>query len=438
VEGILKFTRKTAAIVQRGDGWYGLSFTMRDREISDLTLVPAGLDELKGLFQQIPHCIAFEDKAGYLFQLKFPFADRRKIGMVIRGQLEEVMPFSIDDMVIDFEETGGGRVLAAGLPKSRLSEVVGERKMRAVSFHSLAAMKALRWFGIAPAHDFVFLDFDGDAVVIMAFKGGALKGLRQFFQNDSADGVAEALKEMLADVDFSPEAFIMVDNQANAARHKAALEQRLGITITVPSLKQALGDERVPEWMWAGVGAALIALYPGKEVNLSGERRALGSFAGRLGMYAVGGLAALSLIVCGLLYLDYFAKEQTLLALNGEPNRLYRLSFPKSPPVKDPARMFQEKIKALEREGGGGNTSSGGLGLFNEISARVGPDVDVKLSEFTSDEREFSISGTTISFGALEKIKSAVGGIEGLSGIELQSVDLAGGRQVKFKLRGKL
>ena len=78
------------------------------------------------------------------------------------------------------------------------------------------------------------------------------------------------------------------------------------------------------------------------------------------------------------------------------------------------------------------------LSILNEVSSKIGPDLDVKLNEFASDEKEFTVSGTTVSFASAEKIKAALEQVKGVSQVEMQSLDLAPGKQVRFKMRGKL
>jgi hypothetical protein len=72
------------------------------------------------------------------------------------------------------------------------------------------------------------------------------------------------------------------------------------------------------------------------------------------------------------------------------------------------------------------------------VSSRIPPELDIKLNEFSFDDKEFAISGTTISFAAVEKVKAGIEQIKGVSQVEAQNLELGPNKQVKFKLRGKL
>ncbi len=199
-----------------------------------------------------------------------------------------------------------------------------------------------------------------------------------------------------------------------------------------------LVDGEAPEWLWPGIGAGLISARPAGALNFTGVRHGLWFMSSKTAVRLSAALACLGLIVFGLFYLDYFFKERAYDYLSAEPLRLYRQAFPKSPPVKDAARMFREKARMLEKEPGSVSPGANPLAVLNEISAKIPAELDVKVNEFTADEKEFVVSGTTVSFGSVEKIKAAVEQIRGVSQVEVQNLELAANKQVKFKVRGKL
>jgi hypothetical protein len=433
--------RKTAsAIVQDQEGWYGLTLTATDREISDVKVHSGyNLDELKEMFDKEPCGVALDDAAGYLVNLNLPFKGRRKISLVIGGQLEEILPFPIEDMVVDFQELStDGAVLAAAVPRSVLPNIDGKRQIRTVSLHSLAALHALEWFKILPQENAVFLNCTGNSTVIMTFQRHRLVHLRHFFRSPQAGATISALKEIAEQTGLSDARYLMVGGE-DGPLEKELLQRALGITIELLTLDDYIIGENLRAQSWAGLGAALMALNPKGEINLSGERYRPFSGSSRLGLYVTGGLAGLSLLVLGLSSLDLYLKQRTYDYLSSEPNRIYRTAFPKAPPVKDVVRTFEERIGRLDREEGGARENEANpLVLLDEISGKIDPQVDVRLSEFVADDKEFAIAGTTVSFASIDKIRDALQRIKGASAIELQSVDMAPGGQVRFRFRGKL
>lgn len=434
--------RKAAAIVQQKGGWYGVTFTIRQKEIAGLRLTTGrSLQDLKGSVGEDGYGVGFDNGSAYLLSLAFPFTDRRKIRLVIANEVEERLPVTTEDMVVDFVESGRGRVLAGAMPRSLVGESFSDKRVRIVTIQSLAALYALRWFDVIVDRDFVFLHMNGSAVVVMAFKDDSLLYLRQFVHSPQSSSLHDAFAQIAEDRQFAPASYVMVADDVEGARVREYLEKTFRIAIEVPSLSRVLGREDAPDWLWAGVGTALLSAKPAGHLDLSGQKRQyafLPFLTARGGLYVSAGLALFSFLVCGLACADYYFKERTYQFLASEPSRIYRLSFPKSPPVRDPVRMFQEKIKALDREPGVAGAASNPLDVLNEVSGSIGADIDVKVSEFSADDKEFSFSGTTISFASAEKIKTSVEQIKGVTDVEMQNLELAANKQVKFKLRGKL
>jgi hypothetical protein len=432
--------KKTAsAIVQDGQGWYGLTLTVRESKISDLKIYPdRTLDQLKKMFAGQPCGVALDDAAGYLFNLTLPFTGRRKIKLVINSQLEEMLPFPVEDMVVDFQELGAnGTVLAAAVARSVVADVNGGRPGRNISVRSLAALHALRWFGLLPHQNLVFLNSIGNSVVIMALEMKRLVRLRHFFKSHGAAATISALQEIAETWGSTGVRYIMVC-EADSLPEKEAIERVLGISIEFLRLGDYIVGADLPAHYWAGVGAALMALNSKGEISLSGSRTQRVSGSKGLGIYVSGGLAGLSLLVLGISSLDFYLKQRTYDSLQREPNRIYRTAFPKAPPPKDAARAFEEKIRGLDSQESGTRVKVAPLQILEEISCALEPQVDVKLNEFTADGNEFTMAGTTVSFAALDKTKVALQQIKCANGVELQSVDMAPGAQVRFRFRGKL
>ena len=430
--------RRTGAIVQTKQGYVGVRFTLKDRAISAVQVYHGqSLAELRENFKDTPYGIALQDSLGYLFHLAFPFSGRRRIGMVIKGELDELLPFPVDDMVIDFRETAPGSVLVAAVPRTVASEANEDEGPRYVGLQSLSALYGLNWAGRLLPDDTVFVHFNDSAVVILGIKQGRPTLVRQFICGDDGGPFHQALGEVLQSPELHPRLCILVTETEEKAKWKDEIERIHNIKVEMPSLGESVGPSPIPSWLWSGFGAALLALSPKREINLAAKGRLALPGASKAAVWAMGGLAALSVLVWGLFYLNYGFKQAAWEYLDAQPAVIYKSVFPKSPQVKDVSRAFQERIRALERQSPGTNGLSA-LGLLRDLSSRIDPQIDVKINEFTMDEKEFTLSGTTVSFAALEKMKSAVEGLSGVTGLDLQNVELAANRQVRFKIRGKL
>ncbi|HAR96186.1 MAG TPA: hypothetical protein DCR97_09520 [Deltaproteobacteria bacterium] len=432
-------TKKTGAIVQIGQKYIGVSFALRNREISDVQVYESEtLSNLKEGLGGGPYGIALHNSSGYLFNLTFPFSGKRKISMVIRSEMEELLPFPTEDMVMDFRETSGGTVLAAAAPKMVLSEIGVFKNVRYIGLQSLSALYALKWAGRLPLKDYLFIHFNGDSVVILGIKDGEPAYLRQFICYEESDSFDQAIAEILAEPDYHPAMCVLVSDNEDAGSRKELIEKVHRIHVDIPSLHESVGTSALPPWLWSGLGAALLALSPKGEVNFAAERRAPLLGTGKIVFCALGCLAGVALLVWALFYLNYSLKQAAFNYLDSQPVQIYKSVFPKSPQIRDIPRAFQEKIRGLERQSPFGTNGTSVLDLLTDLSSKIDSQIDVKIHDFTVDEKEFTFSGTTVSFAALEKIKDTVEKLRGVSSVDLQNVDLAANRQVRFKIRGKL
>jgi hypothetical protein len=432
--------KRTAAIIQTGQEYMGISFTLKDREISDVRIYESqNLGDLKQNFQDTPYGITLDNTSGYLFSLAFPFSGKRKIGMVIKAEMDELLPFPTEDMVIDFKETHDGGVLAAAVPRAVATEANGDKRVRYIGLQSLSALYALKWAGRLPLKDFVFIHLNGNAVVILGIKDGETTFLRQFIHAEEDGSFDQALGEIVNEPGYHPGMCVLVSDNEDRANWKERIEKQHNIHVDVPSLHDSIDNLALPKWLWSGFGAALIALSPKGEVNLTGEKQtAVLPGLNRMALHSVGCLAAMSILVWGLFYLNYSLKQGTYNYLDSQPAVIYKSVFPKSGQVRDITRAFQEKIRSFERQSPAGANGTSALGLLNELSSRIDSQIDVKVNDFTVDEKEFTFSGTTVSYSALEKIKDTVEKLNGVVAVDVQNVELAANRQVRFKIRGKL
>lgn len=437
MEGVVK--RRTGAIVQSGQEYTGISFVLKDREISDVKVYEKqALEDLRQSFEDMPHGITLENSSGYLFSLTFPFSGKRKIGMVIKSEMDELLPFPNEDMVIDFQETHRGAVLAAAIHKTVAQEANGDKKVRYIGLQSLSALYAVKWARRLPLQDSIFVHLNGNTVVILGIKDGKAAFLRQFIHAEEDGSFDQALVEVLDEPEYHPTMCVLVNENEDRIDWKERIEKTHSIKVDVPSLDESVGNSALPKWLWSGFGAALMALSPKGEINLTVEKQAVLPRGGRSALYFLGSLAAASVLVWGLLYLNYSLKRGAYNYLSSQPTTIYKGAFPKSAQTKDVARAFQEKIRGLESQSPAGTNGLSALELLNDLSSKIDSQIDVKVNDFTVDEKEFILSGTTVSFGSLEKIKIAVEKLKGVASVDLQNVELATNRQVRFKIRGKL
>lgn len=432
--------RKVGSLFQQGGSWCGLTLEARGRKVTECDIIPGeDFDDLNNIMGNCPRTVSLSPHTGYLVHLRFPFSGKRKISMVIRGELEEYFPFSLDDVLFDFQEMGRGSVLVAAVQKLYIDKLRTERQIKLVTINTIAILYALQWFDVISDTNFVFVHIDGDRAAIMAFQEGRLWFVRQLVYSNRADILREALHECASDKEFKPETCYVVCSNEDPAVAATIDALRSDVRVEMPFLRDYLQGLDLPASFWAGVGAALLTLNAKREINLLGDRHEGFPPIDKLVLLGAGSIGAASLVLAGMLYLDLHLKNRAYAYLGVEQNNLYRSVFPKSPPVKNIPGVLEEKIRAMSKDISGVGLGAAGspLRLLADLSSSIDTQVDVKFSEFRIDGNDFIVAGTTVSFASAEKIKKAIEQVEGIRSIEIRNIDLSDD-QVRFRMEGKL
>ena len=376
--------------------------------------------------------VSLPSSQGFLVLLSFPFRDRKKIELVLKNELERVLPHPVDDMGVDFLEMGQGQVLCLAVQRSVVEGVGQNLRPVCVTTNVLSALYAFSFFEAPKENDYALLYIEGSLLSVFRFQEGTLRLLRQsLFEPQS---LCETIREYLGEERVGT---LYLIGAADSKRYEEILLREMGVHIKTPSISNYVEAESYPHWIWSAAGAALLSLDPKAHINLlKGERKS------HIRMAHVFSSAALVLFTVSLFffilaYTDLALKRNVLKELTQEELRIYKSLFQGSPPVTEVERIIREKVRELSAERvGSGQVSP--LRVLSELSRSILPSIDVRLTEFNFDGKGFVISGATTSLSNLEKIKEALASSDSvLKDIVVENVDLSG-NQVKFKIRGSL
>jgi hypothetical protein len=432
--------KRAASIFQYDGKWYGIRFELHGKEVSSLELFSEkNPEELKSLFKEERYGVSLSPSAGYLVKLQFTFSGKRKIGLVIRNELEDLLPFPIDNISLDFQESGRGNTLVGALPATSLEEWRNATGAAHVTLNSLAALHMLRWTGMVTRDTFIFVYAEENTATILLFRDGGLQGLRQFYYAPGSTAVEQTLRELGRSGELAGIPCYLMTAAEKESEIKGIIAQQLKTRVETPTLGQYLKNEKIPPPFWVGMGSALISLNPGREINLLSQTKKP-FMRSTVIAYAAGGFAALCLIVMGMSYLNLNLKERAYRMLAKEQVTVYHAAFPNAPPVKDIEKILESRLQGMGQE----SLPSSGYGsrvrpltTLAEISGNLDSQIDVRLNEYVWEEKQFTISGTTTSFSAVEKVRIGLEGIKRIRKVDIENVDLSSAKQVKFKIRGQ-
>lgn len=376
-------------------------------------------------------------------RFSLPFRDRKKLGQTIPFELENLVPFGLDDVVVDYQvlqrDRTGTTVLAALVPKK---EIEGHLALlsaagldpKVVDLAPLAAQNVLNLVPDLPP-DFAVLDFASDHVTVAVYREKQLVGLRTIVPSPpAADAsatpraggeveavVAEIRWTLLALLGAPPGADFpcyLAGERDDLNAVQAVLAESLGTSLRRfdrIALRNLPGDARaqVPGFL-TSLGLALREVAPNGALGLNFRR---GEFAFHRAEQelrrGLRGVAALAAVVVALtvadLYVEYRQQVQRVAAFDGQIRRVAEETLT-GEKVVNPVEQLQAEIDALKQRVDVINSiiplaNSTSLDVLRTISEAVPKSIRVNAEEYLMDADAVRVKGNTDSFEAVDSIK---------------------------------
>ncbi len=358
--------------------------------------------------------------------VSLPFAEPRKVAMVLPMELAEQMPQPIDELLVESTPVGaadnsGVTVLAALLPRLLLTEIyaaLAEVGWRPSSV-TLAGFDLARSLLARGEEEFLLLDGEAGRFNLLLAHGGRVAGIRPLFSG--AELAAGAEVELLDEI-----------------RRTVLADPRGGLALSGASL---FHNGPCPVAVSAGPWhprPCPIAAAPGEILGELGERRlrrlfamatrparegqrlefCRGEFAPRPALLRAAGQrgrAALAvalglLVACGLFGYDY----ARLVAQRDDLQRRLAAAFAETAPagsrMVDPVRQLQVMIRELE--GAGARNGATGratvVEVLAEISLRIPAQLPVRVARFAAEGEMYVLKGSTADYNTVEAVRAAL------------------------------
>jgi general secretion pathway protein L len=421
--------------------------------------------------------------------LRMPFKDGRKIRQTLPYEMESMVPFPIEGLVIDFaisDRSDHSEILAVSVKKEFISEILAHLQNQGIDPDVLdircvpAVSLLLKQEGMP--EDGLFLEIGENTGTMALYLNRRLALVRAFALHGSfLAGITNyAVNEGIADTQISEKAEVwfksfckLVENTLHAMRWQGDREVRpekvffTGVGALYPEagnlLSRFLGipaeqidlsrdkrvrmDENVAQaWNPALMDNALaLSLRNGKQAQGFNLRR--DEFAAkredfwlkkefrRVMVYLV---IILSFLIADM-GVDYYSLKKRYGMLDQRIKDVFEQTFPDVSKIVDPLQQMKVKINELKTSavpivGTGSNKRV--LELLREISQRVPKSLDVQVSQMVIDLEAVRVSGKTDTFNTVDNLKNSLEASTYFSAATISSANLdRTGNQVQFEIR---
>ena len=374
--------------------------------------------------------------------IKIPFKEQKKIGLILPFELEPHIPFQIDDCMIDFypinrfESPNETEILAAVIEKARLksyTDILASFNIEPeiISPGAYAAASCVAEIYDLPADSFV-LDIAKNICSLFAVVSGQVCLARSI---SLRKGSPLRLAELCLDIertvvgfkdtfpiDFQPQGVILTGFDINEGDIDETLQHKLNLPIMRADLLQKTeaivsvpaGEPWESGKMNNALALALMRIKGIKGINFrksafATQRVWRDHKAGIIKSAVLAGLV-LALFMAGVA-LDSFWMQKKAHILDRQIKTIFTTTFPDVKKIVDPLQQMRVKIRERKKKAGFIHASGDGIlkiDILNEISTRIPKNLDVEFTRLVMGPQRVTISGITDRFNAVDDLKTGL------------------------------
>lgn len=372
--------------------------------------------------------------------LDLPFRDRRKLQQTVPFELESQVPFSLEDVIVDFQviskKADGARVFAALVPRRHLEDhlnVLSQAGLdpAVVDFGPLTTLNVLQLFeGDRPGR-YAFLHTNAHQGTLALYRNGALDALRVLNVSGEAEaqGFVRDVRWSLESFDGGPpegeggggEPLPLLVGGPESSELSATLQRDLGLTVQCLEdlpLRQIPQELRAHQGAYApALGLALREIADAPTLGLNFRRDEFAYQRGQREMrQTFAHLGALAIVVLVLFFTSEVVSAlrlaRDLEALHDRIRTVFTTTLPDVKSIVDESVQLNEEVEKLRKRQQQLGIPAGGpplaLEVLREVSVRAPTEPRMNVEELSFDADALRLRARTSSFEAVEAVKKSL------------------------------
>jgi general secretion pathway protein L len=367
----------------------------------------------------------------------FPFGDRKRVEKALPFELEDSIPFSLDDVVIDHLVLDRPGIAA---DKKKEHEIVGIMVPKpALRKHlDLLASAGIDPQVVVPSYAGLWcvakrMPTEGVAVLIdgcdICLKdGSAVLSCRSFSTSQSSGGIRHTLKALETEHAARIERASLLSEDGRL--HAELVE--LGLTVEQAAFDLDGKKAEDP----GSLGLALCEQTNFRQGEFAFRRADTGMRKRMRTLVIAGAIAA---VLAGAnLGVKFYLVESSYGKLDREVKDVYRQTFPDAKTVADPVRQLRSRLDEAQKKFGVLGSGSSALDVMKAVTDGIPKEVRVGFQEFILEGDRLKLAGDAASFESVDKIKAELQKAEPFSDVQVLDTRMGVDNKVKFRLEMKL
>ena len=366
-----------------------------------------------------------------------PFGDRKRVEKALPFELEDIVPFPLDDMELDhllLDRPGAGadkkkeaNVLGLMVPKTVLRQHLDLLASAGVD-PQVVAPSFVGLFHIAKTvpSEGSALFFDGEDVCLKI--GPDIVACRSFSGSQSTRGLRHTIKALETEHAVKIEKAYLLAKNTTAVLELGALG--IAVEQAAPDFIGKKPDDPV------SLGLALIEELNLRKGEFAYRLEDLGSRKRRNTLIIAGAFALLFFIVN--MGVKYYLIQSSYSRLDKEIKELYRQTFPNAKVAPDPLRQLRTSVEESRKKFGALGSGTSTLDVMKAVTEGVPPEVRVTFQDFLLEGDRLKLAGEVSSFESVDKLKAELSKAQPFAEVLVQDTRMGVENKVKFRLEIKL
>ena len=400
--------------------------------------------------------------AQWLFyrHLSLPFKDRRKIRQIINFELESFLPYSADDVVIDFHIITGtpesSDIFAVVAEKTRFKAYLDTLKAANIKPQTVTAGGYCTALSLLRVKDipqnWILADIEPSAASLFVCMNGQIGFARSFPINPSEKSAItiqirrsiSAIEDMRQE-EFQPQA-IFISGQEISPELRSEIENAFEIT---PKQANILDDELLKQQgvqNWEShqndhaLALALSEAEGFNDLNLrQGAFAATTFWAEHKNDLIQSAMLLAVILILGLssLVADTYSMEKKVSALDSRINGIFSEAFPDIKKITDPLQQMKTAIQEKKKQAllsGETVKNIRVIDILNEVSKNIPKQSDADLTQVVMGQEGIAIGGDAGSFSIVDDIRSRLEKVPLFKKVTIVSTKTDKSGRVLFKL----
>jgi len=368
--------------------------------------------------------------------IMLPFGDRKRVEKALPFELEDIVPFSLDDVEVDHVVLDRPEAV----DKKKEAAVLGIMVPKTVLRHhlDLLASAGLDPQVIVPSYIGLssvakMIPVEGSALLIdgndVCLKNGAgVMACRSVSQARATGGLRHTVKALETEHALQIEKAYLLSEDENVRLELTDLG--LAVEQTIPDYNGKKAADPV------SLGLALSEQVNFRKGEFAYRMADVGTRKRKRTLIIAGAFAVV--FAAANMGVKYYLVESSYGKLDREIKEIYRQTFPESKAAADPVRQLRTRLDEAKQKFGVLGSGSSALDAMKAVTEGIPKEVRVSFQEFILEGDRLKLQGEAASFESVDKMKAELQKAEPFAEVQVADTRMGVDNKVKFRFEIKL